>query len=435
MLKRKSENIHSGCSSPFKRLIRVLLALFYGLMIVVIFLLAYLEVYIIPYQHIIPGKENDSIEILKGSLFKIQKRLSASKQDGRSHERSCDIETNLMVSMEHNGMELKTPTDDYTAIGGTDWSFSTLIRCANITSINFLQQTNRRQRSIPTCEAKYIKLENLERINFSFKLFGSPDNCLENKIHTLCNTNLVVPNIVHFIWFGNLKFEFIYFVSIYSVSKYQRPCIIFLYYDILPSGEWWTLLVNSVPNIILVNVSPPSQISGEKIIYVQHKSDILRLLILNEYGGIYLDTDQLLLRSVDRFRNKDCTMGWAHDLYFGSALILAKKQSSFIRRWIESYASYNPKLWGENSVIMAAKLAIQYPTLINVVKHYCLFYPHPDDYYNQNYKWSHSYSLHIYKQGKMDQIQAMNFMSIRKLNNTLGAVFRYILFGNKEMCL
>ena len=154
-----------------------------------------------------------------------------------------------------------------------------------------------------------------------------------------------------------------------------------------------------------------------------------------EYGGIYLDTDQLLLRSVDRFRNKDCTMGWAHDLYFGSALILAKKQSSFIRRWIESYASYNPKLWGENSVIMAAKLAIQYPTLINVVKHYCLFYPHPDDYYNKNYKWSHSYSLHIYKQGKMDQIQAMNFMSIRKLNNTLGAVFRYILFGNKEMCL
>ena len=170
---------------------------------------------------------------------------------------------------------------DYTAIGGTDWSFSTSIRCANITSLNFLQEKNRRQRSIPTCEAKFIKLENLERINFSFKLFGSPDNCIENKIHTLCNTNLVVPNIVHFIWFGNLKFEFIYFVSIYSVFKYQRPCIIFLYYDILPSGEWWTLLVNSVPNIILVNVSPPSEISGEKIIYVQHKSDILRLLILN----------------------------------------------------------------------------------------------------------------------------------------------------------
>ena len=154
-----------------------------------------------------------------------------------------------------------------------------------------------------------------------------------------------------------------------------------------------------------------------------------------EYGGIYLDTDQLLLRSVDRFRNKDCTMGWAPDLSIGSALILAKKQSSFIRRWIESYASYNPKLWGDNSVLMAAKLAIQYPTLINVEKHYCLFYPDPVNYYNHNYKWSHSYSLHIFKQGKMEQMKAMNFKSIRKLNSTLGAVFRYILFGNKELCL
>ena len=105
----KAFNIH--VLAIFFRLIRVLLALFYGLMIVVIFLLAYLEVYIIPYQRILPGKENDSIEILKGSLFKMQKRLSASKQDGRSHERSCDIETNLMLSMEHYGMELKTLTD------------------------------------------------------------------------------------------------------------------------------------------------------------------------------------------------------------------------------------------------------------------------------------------------------------------------------------
>ena len=105
----KAFNIH--VLAIFFRLIRVLLALFYGLMIVVIFLLAYLEVYIIPYQRILPGKENDSIEILKGSLFKMQKRLSASKQDGKSHKRSCDIEINLMLSMEHNGMELKTPTD------------------------------------------------------------------------------------------------------------------------------------------------------------------------------------------------------------------------------------------------------------------------------------------------------------------------------------
>ena len=128
-------------------------------------------------------------------------------------------------------------------------------------------------------------------------------------------------------------------------------------------------------------------------------------------------------------------MGWAADFYFGSALILAKKQSSFIRKWIESYSSYNPMLWGDNSVIMATKLSVKYPKLIHVERHYCSFYPDPKYLYNQNYKWSHSFSLHIYKQGSMQHVSALNFLSIRKLNTTLGAVFRYILFGNKELCL
>ena len=136
------------------------------------------------------------------------------------------------------------------------------------------------RRTLPKCNAEYVKLENLEKTNDSLPLFGSRDNCIRKKISTFCKTDLVVPNIVHFIWFGNLKFEFIYFVSMYSAFKHQNPCLIFVYYDILPSGEYWTLLLDLVPNIILVSVTSPSEISGRKIIYVQHKSDILRLLIL-----------------------------------------------------------------------------------------------------------------------------------------------------------
>nr|XP_022301020.1 uncharacterized protein LOC111109229 [Crassostrea virginica] len=368
----------------------------------------------------------------------MQNILRASKQaHGGSREDSCDIETALLRnrSVKEFGTSPVGMSVNYTAIGGTDWNFNTSISCSNITSSNFPQRKKNRHQNLPKCDAEYVKLENLEKINDSFPLFGSRDNCIRKNINTFCRTDLVVPNIVHFIWFGNLKFDFIYFVSMYSAFKHQNPCVIFVYYDILPSGEYWTLLLDVVPNIILVSVPSPSEISGRQIIYVQHKSDILRLLILKEYGGIYLDTDQLLLRSVDTFRNKDCTMGWAADFYFGSALILAKKQSSFIRKWIESYSSYNPNLWGDNSVIMATELSVKYPKLIHVERHYCSFYPDPKYLYNQNYKWSHSFSLHIYKQGSMQHVSALNFLSIRKLNTTLGAVFRYILFGNKELCL
>lgn len=127
-------------------------------------------------------------------------------------------------------------------------------------------------------------------------------------------------------------------------------------------------------------------------------------------------------------------MGMAADGYFGSAVILAGKNSVFIKKWMDSYSAYKPNLWGENSVIMATKLAKQYPKLIHVEKHYCSFYPHQTYLSDHNYKWSHSYGIHIYKPGREKQLKQLNFSSIRKLNNTLGAAFRFVLFDNKELC-
>lgn len=109
---------------------------------------------------------------------------------------------------------------------------------------------------------------------------GFPDSCLQKVIDQLCTTHFLVPNILHYIWLGKGSFDFMYFVSIYSGYKNQHPCLIFLYYDTLPSGEWWNVLLLSVPNIIPVKVNPPSKIKGKKIVFVQHKSDILRLQIL-----------------------------------------------------------------------------------------------------------------------------------------------------------
>lgn len=158
-------------------------------------------------------------------------------------------------------------------------------------------------------------------------------------------------------------------------------------------------------------------------------------MFVSEYGGIYLDIDQLLFTSLDKFRERECTMGVASDGYLGSAVIIASKNSAFIKKWMDSYSAYKPNSWGQNSVIMATKLAKQNPNLIHLERHYCSFYPHPTYLFKQNYKWSHSYGLHIYKPGREKQLKQLNFSSIRKLNNTLGAAFRFVLFDNKELCL
>lgn len=170
---------------------------------------------------------------------------------------------------------------DVTPLGGRDWGFRTHIPCSNKSSaVNDAGKEVPRIQFIPSCFNDYVTLEVRENINESLPLFKFPDTCLKKIIDKFCTTPFLVPNIIHYIWLGKGIFDFMYFVSILSGHKKQHPCLIFLYYDTLPSGEWWNLLLLHVPNIIPVNVTPPSEISNQKILYVQHKSDILRLQIL-----------------------------------------------------------------------------------------------------------------------------------------------------------
>lgn len=383
-------------------------------------------------------KENDEAQRLKYRLHGMQKLLKLvyrKAKVGNSREESCDIETAILFLKKNNvSKTVFTNTfEDFAPLGGRDWSFKTYIPCSNKSlEVNGTSKELIRSQFIPSCVNYDVKLEVRENLNESLKF---PGTCLKQVIDKFCTTQFLVPNILHYIWLGKGKFEFIFFVSIFSGYKKQHPCLIFLYYDTLPSGKWWNLLLLYVSNIIPVSVNPPSKIGNRKIVFLEHKSDILRLQILREYGGIYLDTDQLLLTSLDKFRDRECTMGVASDGYLGSAVIIASKNSAFIKKWMDSYSAYKPNSWGQNSVIMATKLAKQNPNLIHLERHYCSFYPYPTYLFKQNYKWSHSYGLHIYKPGREKQLKQLNFSSIRKLNNTLGAAFRFVLFDDKELCL
>lgn len=83
---------------------------------------------------------------------------------------------------------------------------------------------------------------------------------------------------------------------------------------------------------------------------------------------------------------------------------------------------------------MGKKLAEKFPDLVRLYKHHCMFFPHGLVLFNQNYKWSHSYAIHIFKTGHIDMLKSINFDIVQKLNNTIGAIFRYILYDNKELC-
>ena len=50
-----------------------------------------------------------------------------------------------------------------------------------------------------------------------------------------------------------------------------------VWYDIMPTGEWWNYTVKHIPNLLLVYRETPEKIFNTTIGFPVHKSDIVRL--------------------------------------------------------------------------------------------------------------------------------------------------------------
>jgi len=91
----------------------------------------------------------------------------------------------------------------------------------------------------------------------------------------------VVPNVVHYIHFGNkMIFDFEQYISYLSVHKFIKPDYIFLHGDTLPVGSWWNRTLAEVPNIYHAFVKGITGVNGKKFFHPTQHSNLLRLYIL-----------------------------------------------------------------------------------------------------------------------------------------------------------
>ncbi|KAJ3340119.1 hypothetical protein HDU93_007344 [Gonapodya sp. JEL0774] len=129
-------------------------------------------------------------------------------------------------------------------------------------------------------------------------------------------------------------------------------------------------------------VDPVVEVFGNPVDNFAHKADIVRLRALDQHGGIYLDIDALVLRPFDPLLRHDFVMaqeGEGGRVGLANAIMLSKKGSPFIRRWFESYRTFNQSLWNYHSVILPGKMAKSFPDDITILKHSRFFHPMWDD--------------------------------------------------------
>ncbi|CAH1787935.1 unnamed protein product [Owenia fusiformis] len=251
----------------------------------------------------------------------------------------------------------------------------------------------------------------------------------------------LVPNIVHYIWVdlnGYYKFNFLHAVSFISVHKNWKPDEILVHVNKnnRPHGEWWDYVMSNVTTKIRFISYNMAQIDifGEKPRYPEHISDILRLRILKEYGGTYIDSDVIALRSLAHLRRYNHTQGIGiASNGLSNGVIIAKKTSKFLDLWIEEYKKYGKEevgsIWSHYSIFKPRRLLADYPDLVRIERN-TLVRPVAADYElftTRKYVWDHSYSIHVWRRKtyipyKPDDI---NFISNQSL---LRDVMEYVVF-------
>lgn len=185
----------------------------------------------------------------------------------------------------------------------------------------------------------------------------------------------MIPKVIHYCWFGRNPKPALIKKCIWSWRKYCPN------YKII---EW-----NEDNFDVNQNRFCREAYAMKKWAFV---SDYVRLRVLYDYGGIYLDTDAELLRPIDILIERGNLIGFQHENYINNGLIYASEVHALFTRdnlsiyenmsFIQSDDSLNMTVCQEYTTSLLRNADIQVPDIgqVQFSKKYQLFV-YPSEYF------------------------------------------------------
>jgi hypothetical protein len=248
----------------------------------------------------------------------------------------------------------------------------------------------------------------------------------------------MIPNIIHFI-FGLKKqtdeFLFVYYVAILSAKLVNNPDKIYLYYHYPPFGEWWEKTKNLCE---LVKINIPEFIGDNKIIETAHKADIIRMNKLYEIGGIYLDIDTICIKPFTELLKYNCILGEELNKFghkgICNAIMLTEPKSEFFKLWLDKYEEhFNPKGWGESSIILPYQLYNNNKELVHLLKPEAFFIPsyfQTKEIFRRNYNIPPNlFALHLWESHSyrfFKSIRSFDWCNEKYKHTLYGRILKYL---------
>jgi hypothetical protein len=196
----------------------------------------------------------------------------------------------------------------------------------------------------------------------------------------------MIPNKIHFIFglsedFGGKPWGLFHYLAVKSAVEVNNLDKANLYYKHKPTGEWFEKIED---RLNLIQIDPPTEIFGNPLMHVAHQTGVIKLQVLLEEGGIYMDVDTISKKPFKNLLNNDCVLG-VQGTPDGNveglcdSVVLAAPGSEFIERWLLSYQTHRSKgrdaYWAEHAVHMPHVLSKQYPHLVHVEPYSSFHFP------------------------------------------------------------
>ncbi|SGY90002.1 BQ5605_C039g11783 [Microbotryum silenes-dioicae] len=204
-----------------------------------------------------------------------------------------------------------------------------------------------------------------------------------------------VPPYVHYIYglsptFGGKPFSFLQYLCFTSSLHVIEPERIYFHYVYEPSGWWWETWKeevasrNKTTEFIMVKQRDVVEVFGNKVEHFAHKADVIRLEVLRDYGGIYLDADVLVIKDFGPLYKFPMVMAMESQPNLDpklppsglcNAVMLSRPYSSFVVRWYNAYQNFTSTRWAYHSVTLPYLLAQSYPLDLIVLNKFAFFWP------------------------------------------------------------
>ncbi|CAG2177578.1 unnamed protein product [Oppiella nova] len=254
----------------------------------------------------------------------------------------------------------------------------------------------------------------------------------------------IVPNVVHYVVLDNVYMDFIHFVSIKSVLRHQKPQKIIIHCNCHHmKGKYWSQLMSgSDGHLIHVrHIQKPVTIFGKKLSSVYHMADIVRIQVMITFGGIFIDNDVYVVKSLDPFLRFEFTIGWPPNESIGNQVLIGHKNARFLKLWYESYHKYRPTRWYYNAgQLPTSDILGPKPSLVHRVSHAFGVHNLVPMLYNDLYPfWDNNFfAIHLLARHKSylvpnDMITTFNEHNIKTYNKTFGQMARLVLFGTTDI--